>query len=103
MTTATIPTEVYKILEANGSIIIGFIDKNSQMGKMYKKRKKKSLFYKNATFYSVKDVIHHLKRIGFRSFNFFQTIFRDITTINNLEPIKEGYGEGSFVVIKAIK
>ena len=93
--------EAFKILESKGSLIIGFIDKNSYIGKLYQERKNKSVFYKNATFYSVKQVINYLKKAGFRSFDFFQTIFHSLREIDELEPIKEGYGEGSFIVIKA--
>ncbi len=95
--------EAYKILELKGSLIIGFIEKNSNIGKLYKKRKKINLFYKNASFYSVRKVIYYLKKTGFRDFEFYQTIFLSLKEINEVEPTKEGYGEGSFIVIKAIK
>ncbi|TFG29110.1 MAG: class I SAM-dependent methyltransferase [Promethearchaeota archaeon] len=95
--------EAFKILEPDGSLIIGFIDKNSPMGKLYQKIKNKNVFYKPATFYSVKEVIYYLKKVSFRSFEIFQTIFHSLKEIDQIEPIKEGHGEGSFVVIKATK
>ena len=95
--------EAFKILGPGGSLIIGFIDKNSQIGKIYQERKNKSVFYKKATFYTVKKVIRYLKKTGFRSFEFFQTIFHNLSEIYDLEPLIEGYGEGSFVVIQATK
>lgn len=54
-------------------------------------------------FDTVKKAIYYLKKTGFRSFEFFQTIFHALREIDDLEPIKEGYDEGSFVVIKATK
>jgi len=95
--------EAFKILGSKGSLIIGFIDKNSSLGKLYQKKKNTNVFYKNATFYSVKKIIYYLKKAGFSSFELFQTIFHNLKKIDDLEPIKEGYGEGSFVVIKATK
>jgi hypothetical protein len=41
--------------------------------------------------------------MSLHDFSFTQTIFNDLININDIEEIKEGYGEGSFVVIKAIK
>jgi len=44
-----------------------------------------------------------LSRVGFKEFNFKQTIFHSLNEIKNVELAKEGYGEGSFVVIRARK
>ena len=95
--------EAYRVLKANGYLIIGFIDKDSPLGKLYQLYKENSLFYKVATFYSVKEVISYLKKVHFHNFTFTQTIFNSLTEIKNIEPIMEGYGEGSFVVIKVRK
>jgi len=95
--------EAYKILKPGGLFIIGFIDKDSPIGKLYQQHKNESVFYKVATFYSVDEVISHLKEAGFKNFNFTQTIFHNLTEIKYVEPIKEGYGEGSFVVARGSK
>ena len=95
--------EVYRILKLGGYLIIGFIDKDSSLGKLYQQHKKKNVFYKIATFYSVKEVVYNLNKVGFKEFNFKQTIFRNLTKIRSAEPIKEGYGKGSFVVVRAMK
>ncbi|MEJ2279964.1 MAG: class I SAM-dependent methyltransferase [Candidatus Lokiarchaeota archaeon] len=95
--------EIFRILKPGSSIIIGFIDKESIMGKLYQERKNKSVFYKIAKFYSVKEILSHLKKSGFSFFECFQTIFSQLGKIRNFEPSKSGYGKGSFVVIKAIK
>jgi len=65
--------------------------------------KKKSVFYGIATFYTVAEIVLILKKVGFKNFNFTQTIFHSLSKIKAIEPIKEGYGEGSFVTIKALK
>ena len=95
--------EVYRIVKPAGSLIIGFIDKNSPLGKLYQQHKKKSVFYNVATFYSVNEIVSQLEKLGFNHFNFVQTIFHNLTEIRDIETTKVGYGQGSFVVARAIK
>ena len=95
--------EAYRIIKPSGSLIIGFIDKDSPIGKLYQQHKKKSVFYSVATFYSVNEIVSQLEKVGFNHFNFVQTIFHNLTEISDVEPIKAGYGGGSFVVVRAIK
>jgi ubiquinone/menaquinone biosynthesis C-methylase UbiE len=95
--------EAYRVLKAGGYLIVGFVDKDSHLGKLYQQNKKKNVFYKIATFYSVKEVVYNLNKVGFKEFNFKQTIFHSLNEVKNVEPVKDGYGEGSFVVIRARK
>jgi SAM-dependent methyltransferase len=95
--------EAYRVIKPGGSLIIGLVDKDSKLGKLYQKHKKDSFFYGIATFYSVDEVILYLEKDRFRNFTFTQTIFRNLKEINVVEPVKEGYGEGSFVVVRGIK
>lgn len=95
--------EAYRVLKSGGCLIIGFIDKDSLIGKLYQQHKNESVFYRVATFYSVNELVLHLKKANFKDFNFTQTIFHNLKEIIDVEPIKKGYGEGSFVVIRAIK
>ena len=96
-------SEAYRILKLGGYLIIGFVDKDSHLGRLYQQSKKKNVFYKIATFYSVKEVVYNLNKVGFREFKFKQTIFHSLNEIKNVEPVKENYGQGSFVVIRARK
>lgn len=95
--------EAYRILKPGGTIVIGFVDKNSPLGKRYEKSKKHNPFYRDATFYSVKEIASYLEQGGFKSLSFVQTIFKDLDMITTKEPIKEGYGEGAFVVVSGKK
>lgn len=95
--------EVHRILKEGGSFIVGFIDRESMIGRIYQRYKNENVFYKIATFYSVNEVLKILEKSGFHDFEFTQTIFRKLTEINSVEPVKKGHGEGSFVAVKAIK
>ena len=50
--------EIYRVLKSDGSLIIGFIDVKSPLGKFYNEHKNESKFYKYAKFYSVNEVIY---------------------------------------------
>jgi ubiquinone/menaquinone biosynthesis C-methylase UbiE len=92
--------EAYRVLKSGGFLIIGFVDRDSVIGRQYQRQKEKSVFYRIATFYSVDEVIVYLRKAGFRDFHLSQTIFHSLSEMECIEPVKEGYGEGSFVVIK---
>lgn len=95
--------EAFRVLKNSGALIIGFIDRDSIIGKDYEARKKDSVFYRSANFYSVDKVLFELNRVGFRHMQLSQTLFHPLDEIKELEQSKPGYGEGSFVVIKAMK
>lgn len=93
--------ETGRILKKDGNVVIGFIDKNSPLGKFYQKNKEKNPFYRYAQFYSTEEVVSFLRKTGFGKFSFVQTVFDLPENIKEIQPIKKGYGEGSFVVIRA--
>ncbi|MBI5236815.1 MAG: class I SAM-dependent methyltransferase [Deltaproteobacteria bacterium] len=95
--------EAKRIIKPGGFLIVAFIDRNSPLGKSYEVRKNESEFYRDARFYSVDDVIGFFEAAGFKELTFVQTIFKDPKEISEVEPVKEGYGEGSFVVIRGKK
>jgi len=95
--------EASRILKPGGSLIIGFINRDTLVGRLYEERKKDSLFYRVATFYSIEELVPLLEKVSFKDFRFNQTIFKDLSKIDKVEPVKPGYGEGSFVVIRARK
>ncbi len=95
--------EVYRVLKPMGCLIIGFIDVESSLGKLYETHKDESTFYKDATFYSVKEVVSYMKKAHFRDFTIRQTIFHAGEGLKDIETVKKGYGEGSFIVVKANK
>lgn len=95
--------EVKRVLRTGGSFVIGFVDRDSLLGQEYLAKKDKSVFYKEAAFYSAKELQRALEKAGFALFEFRQTLFAPLNEITGIEPARPGYGEGAFVVIRAKK
>lgn len=101
-----IPTtlaEADRILTSDGALVIGFIDKNSPVGRIYQEKKEANPFYREAVFVSTEELVEELEAAGFTDFEFVQTIYDWVDDIEGPEPIEEGYGDGSFVGIKATR
>ena len=95
--------EAYRVLQPGGRLVIGLIDKHSALGKHYQQKQQANPYYRLATFYSVEEVVLHLKAAGFTDFRFTQTIYHPLEEIHEREPVRPGYGAGGFVVIHARK
>ena len=93
--------ESTRVLKRGGKIIVGIVDKESFLGKYYEE--KESMFYKEAQFFSVQEIIKLLEERGFGDFSYYQTLFDYPGKRKTIEQPREGYGEGGFVVIGAIK
>jgi ubiquinone/menaquinone biosynthesis C-methylase UbiE len=91
--------EAYRVLKKNGDFIVAYVDKNSTLGQQYEAKKSKSKFYQEATFYGTKEILNYLNIAGFKSFAIKQTVFNR----ENIDEIRNGFGEGSFVAILAKK
>ena len=96
-------SEVFRILKPNGIVVIGFIEKESALGKLYQRRKADSQYYGEASFHTVAEVIRVLELTGFGDLSFSQTLFSEKDEAGGVQVVKAGYGEGSFVVVRAIK
>jgi ubiquinone/menaquinone biosynthesis C-methylase UbiE len=91
--------EAFRVLKPRGCIIVGFVDKESELGKQYLDRRDSSAFYKEAIFFSSREVRAYLADAGFRDLTFRQALIPG-------EPqgmIRDGFGKGAFVVIKGVK
>jgi ubiquinone/menaquinone biosynthesis C-methylase UbiE len=96
-------TEATRVLSSPGQILIGMIDKDSPLGRLYEAKRLESKFYRDARFYGVRQVLAWLRDLGYRDEHVGQTIFKGLAEISSLEPVQAGYGEGGFVVISARK
>ncbi|OQX63418.1 MAG: SAM-dependent methyltransferase [Desulfococcus sp. 4484_242] len=91
--------EAFRILKPAGIIVVGFVDRESELGRQYWEKREESKFYKDATFFSTHEVLKYLEECGFKLARIKQTI------ISGMPPktVLDGFGEGSFVVVKGMK
>jgi hypothetical protein len=83
--------------------MIGMIDEDAPPGKSYAEKRANNEFYKGARFYPVDQVIDWLTSLGYVGLVSYQTIFSDPAALNHTDEVKEGHGDGLFVVIYARK
>lgn len=87
--------EVARILQKGGYFLIGFVDRDSLLGRLYEGRRERSKFYKEATFFTTNQILEMVENhtpMGLVKAG--QTIFG----LEKVEyPPLEGFGEGSFV------
>jgi len=95
--------EATRVLKPHGRLIIGLIDPESPLGRSYEAKKERSRFYRQATFHRVRQVLHWLGELGYHDPEIRQTIFHDLPDVTAPEPVRAGYGEGTFVVLAAEK
>jgi len=89
-----------RVLKSGGRLLIGIVDRESELGHIYLEKQAESPFYRTARFYSVGEIIKYLQSREWEAPVCRQTLFpgADGKTIQESAP---GYGEGSFVVISA--
>ncbi|TKS58433.1 MAG: type 11 methyltransferase [Nitrospira sp.] len=98
----TLFRELRRVLKTGGQLIIGFINRNSELGRSYESRKAVGTFYREARFYAVEDVTEWVKEAGFNTLQFCQTLFDGPSEFSTkgLE-VRDGYSDGAFVVLCA--
>lgn len=95
--------ESFRVLNRNGRFIIGFIPSDSSLGRKYGVKKSKSLFYKDAVFYSKSQVNDLLCQSGFDIESSVHTLTGNIKDIKEVQDPQPGTEKGSFVVVKGVK
>ncbi len=93
--------EAHRVLSPGGHLVIGFIDRDSPLGRDYQVHRAESIFYVEASFYSAREVRVRLERADFSDLNFRQTIFTPLADVTALQPSRESHGQGSFVAVRA--
>jgi SAM-dependent methyltransferase len=91
--------EARRVLIPKGMLVIGFIDRDSPLGQHYLRHRSKSVFYRDAVFYSAADVDALLRQAGFIVRAWGQTLSRPLPDINEIEALRPGTGRGAFVVV----
>jgi len=96
--------EAHRILRHGGEIIVAFIPKYSELGKIYRETKDQDKFFKIAKFYTTDSILDALNSVGFREIKAVQTITKGLEKADEeLENPIKGYNKGSFVVLKGVK
>jgi SAM-dependent methyltransferase len=95
--------ESCRILKPNGRSILAMIDKRAELGRAYESQKASNSFYEDATFFSGRQVIGFLRKAGFVEIQSCQTIFANPSEMIAPDPVRDGYGQGGFVVITGLK
>jgi SAM-dependent methyltransferase len=96
--------EAHRILEDGGQLVLGFVPGDSEIGQFYKKNEADDRFYSIANFFTAEEVFAAMESAGFNSLESVQTLTRGLEKANEgVEKPGEGYGDGSFVVVRGIK
>lgn len=93
--------EIYRVLTPGGVLVNAFIDRNSALGRVYEAQKNTNKFYRQARFYSSEQVADFTRQAGFSELVFSQTILGTSAETPNFDAVRDGYGEGAFVVLRA--
>jgi len=93
-------SEAYRALKPGGELVIGFIDRTSDLGQHYLDHQAENVFYRDATFYSAAEVEHLLWKTGFTEPVWVQTLTKMLDETRELEPLRTGRGKGAFVAVK---
>jgi len=96
-------SEAYRVLKPGGQLVIGFIDRTSKLGQHYQAHQAENVFYRDATFYSANEVQQLLIDTGFIELVWVQTLSKTPDKINDIEPLRAGYGQDAFVTVKAYR
>ncbi len=91
--------EAFRVLAPGGYLLVAFVDKDSELGREYEAHRNENAFYRFATFFSTPEVIAALEHVGFH----IERIVQTLIPARKTDEIAEGYGQGAFVVIKALK
>lgn len=93
-------SEAVRALRRSGALILGFIDRDSQWGQFYARDPSHREYFHPP---SREEILDILKKIGMEFQEAFQTLFQPPPDISLKEKPRSGFGEGGFVVFKAIK
>lgn len=93
--------EAARVLEPDGRLVMGYIDRESEFGQYYLEIKDENPFYRDATFVATDDLIATLETLGYTDVEIVQTVFQPPGEHDDVEEPREGYGEGSFVALSA--
>jgi SAM-dependent methyltransferase len=93
--------EARRVLRPQGALCIGFIDRDTPLGRFYQAHRNENVFYRDAVFYNSAEVEGLLKETGFCETGWTQTLFGRLEEMTEINPVRPGRGEGGFAVVRA--
>jgi len=90
-----------RVLRPGGVLVMGFIDRDSALGRRYESHREASVFYRDATFHSASEVERLVIDAGFSILSWAQTLSRPLEETEHIEPARPGRGQCAFVVVHA--
>jgi SAM-dependent methyltransferase len=91
--------EAYRVLCPGGCIVIGFIDRESEIGQNYVARRNDNVFYRDARFFATEEVLALLSHAGFVDPVARQALLPG----ERPNVVRDGYGTGAFVALRGHK
>jgi len=95
--------EIRRVLKPEGTIIVGMLDRDSPFGKILQETRDEDKFFRFAQFSAAGEMIDRLRAAGFDAIRSAQTLLGDRLDTEDAYEIREGYGEGAFVVLSGKK
>ncbi len=95
--------EAYRVLRPGGAVVVGFVDRDTPLGALYRQRQTLNPFYRVARFVNTEEVLHALARVGFSSPTVRQTLFGTPPFSPIALQWRAGHGQGGFVGVRALR
>ena len=102
---AAVLRETYRVLKAEGRIVLGLVLRESPWGNFYQAKKAEGhRFYKHATFYSYAEIVELLENAGFVPERTVSTLFQRPLEVKRIERPREGFHhDAGFTILVAKK
>lgn len=96
-------SEAWRVVRPGGKLLLGYVDRDSPLGKEYLRKKDSSLFYPEATFYSTAELLEVCRHAGWRPLEIRETLRTHPASLRAPEEWYEGHGKGGFTAILSEK
>lgn len=91
--------EAWRVLVPGGVLVLGFVDRDSTLGRSYERKRAHSRFYGEAEFYTAAELGRLLEASGFSELAARQTLLAQGDRL----AVRAGSGQGAFVVLRGRK
>lgn len=92
--------EAARVLRGRGRLVVGFMDKDGAWGRHFHKSSRARRFFHPP---SPRELVAALDRVGLSFEASWQALFAPPPVLRRVERPRQGFGQGSFIVVKAAK